>query len=57
MVGSGLAFCLSQESHTSALKYQCKDQNDIDISYPQHEILPRSSSRLKKSWIVCNIIH
>ncbi len=46
MVGSGLAFCLSQKSHTNALKFHRKDENDIDISYPQYEILPRSSSHL-----------
>ncbi len=46
MVGSGLVFCLSQKSHTNALKFHCKDENDIDISYPQYEILPRSSSHL-----------
>ena len=46
MVGSGLAFCLSQKSHTNALKFHCKDESDIDISYPQYEILPRCPSHL-----------
>ena len=35
--GSGLVFCLSQKSHTNALKFNCKDDNDIDISYLQDE--------------------
>ena len=57
IAGSGLAFCLSQKSHTNALKYQCTDENDIDISYPRYKILPRSSPFCKKSWIVHNIMH
>ncbi len=32
--------------HANALKYHCKDESYIDISYPQYEILPRSSSHL-----------
>jgi len=45
-MGSGLVFCFSQKPHTNALKYHGKDENDIDISYPQYKILPYSSSHL-----------
>jgi hypothetical protein len=47
-VGSGLVFCLSQKSHTSAFKFHGKDEGDTDTSYLQDEILPHSSAHLKK---------
>jgi len=38
-VGSGLAFCLSQnESYTSAFKYLYKEGSDVEISYLQDKI-------------------
>jgi hypothetical protein len=37
-MGSGLAFCLSQQSHTNALKFHYKDENDIDTSCLEDEI-------------------
>ena len=38
-MGSGLAFCLSQQSHINALKFHNKDESDIDTSCLQDEIV------------------
>jgi len=37
-MGSGLAFCLSEQAHTKALKFPCKDESVIDTSCLQDEI-------------------
>ena len=37
-MGSGLAFCLTQQSNTNALKFHYKDESDIDTSCLQDGI-------------------
>ncbi len=56
--GSGLAFCLSQKSHTNALKFNCKDDSDIDISYLQDEDeIAAFLSLFIKRGIARNVMH
>ena len=48
-MGSGLAFCLSQESRINVLKSHYKDESDIDIFYLQDKIATLPCPFIKKS--------
>ncbi len=56
-MGSGIVFCLPQESHTNTLKFHDKDESDNDISYLQDEILPGSPAHLQKERGSINLMH